>query len=50
MVNLEELWLGKNKLTKLEVWYIAFSLSELKVVYNQNLSKTEQTEDIVPSV
>lgn len=27
LVNLEELWLGKNKITKLEVWIAKFPLS-----------------------
>ncbi|KAG0705654.1 L domain-like protein [Suillus ampliporus] len=40
LVNLEELWLGKNKLTKLEVWCITLSLSDAQShMIQQNLDK-----------
>jgi protein phosphatase 1 regulatory subunit 7 len=38
LVNLEELWLGKNKLTKLEVRCIALSWLDAYMI-QQNLSK-----------
>jgi protein phosphatase 1 regulatory subunit 7 len=51
LVNLEELWLGKNKLTKLEVQCIASSWFWCSKSYDTTESEyTEQTENIVSSV